>query len=104
MQLYRGDHLVQPVRWYRTRFAENFQGWFVEVNDAAYGGIYQYDPAAFEPSQHLTLKVRKESDLEKWSTVEIDPKVQKQIWDQFEPYRRAVIAEQTTSHEQPQTL
>jgi Trypsin-like peptidase domain len=89
MQLYRGDTLVQPVR--RNRLPRNFlyESPYVEAKDTAYGGLYKYDPAVFDPSQPLTLKVRKESNLDKWSTVELSMKVQKQIWEEFAPYREA---------------
>jgi hypothetical protein len=94
MQLYRGDQLIQPVRRNRVPKSILYSDEFVQAKDAAYGGYYQYDPSVFEASQPLTLKVRKESDLDKWSEVKIDPKVQRQIWEEFASYRQAVEATQ----------
>jgi hypothetical protein len=90
MALYRGDQLAQPVRRGRFPVSMLYSDAFVEAKDAAYGGQYQYDPSVFEPSQPLYLKVRKESNLEKCSEVKIDPKLQKQIWEEFAPYRAAL--------------
>lgn len=90
MQLYRGDTLVEPVRRNRVP-AEILQNdYMVKVVDSAFGGVYKYDPSVFEPGQKLTLRVRRESNLDKWDTVKIDSKTQQKIWDEFAEWREMV--------------
>jgi S1-C subfamily serine protease len=87
MQLFRGDKLVQPVRRNRVLwYVHNLQG---RILDKTYGGSYQYDYSAFDPSEEMKFKMREAGNLDKWEEVKIDPKVQRQIWDQFASYRAA---------------
>ncbi len=89
MTLYRDGHPIDAVRRYRTRTDEWFDGYYYRCKDSAYGGVYMYDPMAFEPGAEIVLKVRKSSDLTKWEAVKIDARTQKRIWDEFAPWRDA---------------
>lgn len=90
MQLYRGGTLVLPVRQGRVPMSVLADDSQAQAMDTAYGGVYFYDPSVFEPDEQLTRKMRRESNLDKWDIVNIDPKIQQRIWDQFAPYRQAV--------------
>jgi hypothetical protein len=87
MQLYRGDRLVEPVRRNRSTADILYDNPMIKVVDSAYGGVYAYDPSVFEPGQDLVLKIRRESDLQKWDMERIDPKTQQKIWDEFTLWR-----------------
>ena len=89
MQLWRGNHLVLPVASYRTNSSQLYESEYIKVNDEAYGGLYGYDPSAFEPSERLVVKMRRESNLNNWDVIPIDDKTQLEIWDQFAGYRLA---------------
>jgi hypothetical protein len=90
MALFRGTTLVQPVFRQRENVRAIYADENVAVNDNAYAGVYFYDPSAFEPSENLTLYVRRESDLNRWDSVRIDKKDQEAIWNQFADYRAAL--------------
>lgn len=90
MELYRGDTLVQPVRRNRVPAEVLHNSYNIKVVDSAFGGIYKYDPMVFEPGPKLTLRVRRESNLDKWDIVKISEKVQQKIWDEFGPWRELV--------------
>jgi hypothetical protein len=89
MQLLRGESLVEPVRKQRIQSSILFDEWAVNAKDEAYGGLYKYDPSAFEPGTTVTLKIRRESNLERWITVTLDAESQREIWDEFAPWREA---------------
>lgn len=90
MELYRGDNLILPVRRARITRDMYFDGVWVKAKDIAMGGIYFYDPSAFAPGEKITLKVRKESNLEKWSELDFNTKMQATIWNSFASWREAV--------------
>jgi len=90
MQLYRGETLVQPVRRCRVPADILYNDFNVKVVDSAYGGVYRYDPMVFEPSQKLTIRTRRESNLDKWETIKFDKKTQQKIWEEFKAWRESV--------------
>jgi S1-C subfamily serine protease len=90
MQLYSGAKLIAPVRQYRVKDDMLVNDAFQSVNTTAHCGLYEYDPSAFDPSQPLTIKMRREAHLDKWDTIKVDPKIQREIWAEFAPYRDAL--------------
>lgn len=89
MELKRGTQVLLPVRQARERASVLYDNPLLSVKDTAYGGIYFYDPQVFEPSQPLIIRMRRESNLQAWDEVRLDPKMQRRIWDEFAPYRDA---------------
>jgi len=89
MELWRGDKLIQPIQAHRIQQAVDESGFFSYAQDIAFAGMYFYDSSAFEPGAKLTLKVVRESDTEALSEHGISEKVQRQVWDDFAPYRAA---------------
>ena len=95
MQVLRGGTCVEPVRRFRERTAAVYQGLGVEVTDVAYSGTYLYDPTVFEPGEPVVLRIRKETNIEKWNEVELTPKQQEEIWGDFAAWVEAVNASKT---------
>jgi len=93
MALYRGDTLVHPVRRVREVASALYEYYDVAVKDAAYGGIYFYDPSAFAPGAEMKLYTRRESDLDRWDVVKLDSKEMARIYAMFLPYRTALVQE-----------
>jgi len=93
MVIERGGAEVQAVRRFRVRSDESFDRPAAAAKDAAYGGLYAFDPRAFEPGAPLVLKVRKATDLSKWHEVKIGKREQERIWAEFAPWRAALEAQ-----------
>ncbi|MCW3098442.1 MAG: HtrA protease/chaperone protein [Chthonomonadaceae bacterium] len=89
MQLYRGETLIEPLRRNRVAVTGMYDSAWVKIKDKSYGGLYQYDPAVFEPGQPIKIRVKRTSDPMKWETIAVDAKAQEHIWADFAPYRAA---------------
>ena len=92
MRLYRGDKVIEPIRRQRSVNLMNFDYGFVSAEGSAYGGLYQYDPSAFQPGELLVLKIQRETNVDKWEEVKISKNTQQKIWDEFATWRDAVEA------------
>lgn len=89
MRLYRGETLIEPLRRNRVGVSAMYDSTWAKIEDKSHGGLYQYDPAVFEPGQSIKVMVRCTANPEKWNTITLDPKAQKHIWEDFAPYREA---------------
>ncbi len=89
MRLYRGETLIEPLRRNRVAVTAMYDSSWVKIKDKSYGGLYQYDPAVFEPGQPIKIMVKHTADPTKWDTIVVDPKAQGRIWADFSPYRTA---------------
>lgn len=100
MELWRDNHVVEPVHLYRVKRPVSFSGAAAYAEDIAYAGIYVYDPSAFSAGSKITLKVAMESDPRNFHEYEVPAKIQKQVWEDFAPWVSANNASKS-AHDQP---
>jgi S1-C subfamily serine protease len=88
MQLYADGKLIEPVEFYRSRYAIDFETDDSYASDSASVGIFTYRFDAFDPGKKYTLRIRKEEDPDKWDETKLDPKLIKKIYDSFADVRK----------------
>lgn len=93
MVLLHGDSPVIPLRRNRIGLKYNQDNGSAAIHDAAYLGLYEFDPKDFDPSQPLELKVRVNGKQE-WMRYRVGAKDQERIWNQFAGYREYLASKQ----------
>ena len=81
MRVFCGDAEVTPIHPFKLEHR-------VSETDAFYEGLYVLDPGALGPHcGPVKLVLFSEKEPAKGDTRPVDPKVLRQIWQDFEPYR-----------------
>ncbi|MHB1461668.1 MAG: S1C family serine protease [Armatimonadota bacterium] len=98
MELYVNGKLVPPIRRFRHSVGiDSYQmssifslsTLYVDTEDSATAGTYEYDPMLFYPKNEIVIQMRDAYRPNEWHKVEFERKAQNEIWKQFAPWRDA---------------
>lgn len=98
MELYVNGKLVQPVRRYRHSVdIDSYQisslfslsTLYVDTEDSATAGTYEYDPMLFYPKNEIVIQMRDAFRPNEWHKVKFERKAQNELWKQFASWREA---------------
>ena len=96
MELYVNGKLVQPIRRYchsvgidsyHINSLFQLSTLYVDTEDSATAGTYEYDPMLFHPKNDIVVQMRDAFRPNEWHKVEFEKKIQEQVWSQFAPWR-----------------
>jgi S1-C subfamily serine protease len=91
MRLLCGSNEIEPILPSRFPVTVIGQGGRVYVDDASYEGIYTYQPDAISPTcKEVSVEVYLSKEPDKPLVKVLDPNAVTQIWNDFDPFRKAL--------------
>jgi S1-C subfamily serine protease len=92
MRLKCGEKEVEPIQPGKIAHMLDVHNYFVNATDATYEGFYTYPPDSISPScGHVTLEMYSEKKPESAETKVLDEKTVAKVWEDFGPYREALV-------------
>lgn len=90
MRLLCGSDEIEPILPGRYPLTVIEQGGRVHVNDSSYEGAYTYRPDAISPNcKQISVEVYLSKEPDKPLVKVLDPRTVSQVWDDFDPVRKA---------------